>query len=355
MPILGLLEDLRLNVMIRLANRRCVGLRWKSKVGPRIAKLLKKNADRSHEYAPRESSNNRFQIQGRGVSCQSGVISTHDVDLNKRNCTCRRWNISGLPCPHAICAIFSKGLKPEDFVDVAYSQKKYMLAYGPAINPILGVEEWDVIEKPILSLQYTRGPGRPKFSRNKEPDEQRLPPPGTTKPPSGTEKLPRAYYQGITCGRCHKKGHNSRTCARREAQSQTRIESPPSQNYGNDVHVDQASHDDNVQPNTTTSMQQDQAHTHISFENTLIEEVHIQTPSSVGATSSQPLFTNPSMSQVYPHPQSSSQPSVIGSSSEKGRLRQTKSPAKKQIPMRIQRNKAPAPNERSQRKPNWKP
>ncbi|PRQ55220.1 putative MULE transposase domain-containing protein [Rosa chinensis] len=73
MPILGLLEDMRINSMIRHANRRCAGPRWKSKVGPRIEKNLKKNADRSHEYTPLESSHLRFQVQGKGVVCQSGV------------------------------------------------------------------------------------------------------------------------------------------------------------------------------------------------------------------------------------------------------------------------------------------
>ncbi|XP_024167940.1 uncharacterized protein LOC112174404 isoform X2 [Rosa chinensis] len=90
MPILGFWEELRLNLMKRLANRRCAGLRWKCKVGPRIEKLLKKNAERSHDYSPEESSNKRFQVKGRGVTCASGVNSLHDVNLAARTCTCRR-------------------------------------------------------------------------------------------------------------------------------------------------------------------------------------------------------------------------------------------------------------------------
>ncbi|XP_061999509.1 uncharacterized protein LOC133716880 [Rosa rugosa] len=169
MPILGLWEELRMNLMIRLANRRCAAPRWKCKVGPRIEKLLKKYADLSHDYMAFESSHNRFQVKGRGVACASGVNSLHDVNLSAMTCTCRRWNLNGLPCPHAIACIYSKGYSPEDYVHEAYSQKKYMLAYEPAINPIPGVHEWDVVEKPIIPPKYTRGPGRPKLSRNKEP------------------------------------------------------------------------------------------------------------------------------------------------------------------------------------------
>ncbi|XP_004302902.1 PREDICTED: uncharacterized protein LOC101292720 [Fragaria vesca subsp. vesca] len=137
-----------------------------------------------------------------------------------------------------------------------------MLAYGLAINPIPGVEECEVIEKPILPPAYIRGPGRlPKLSRNIEPDEQHRPPPGTTRPALGIEKLPMTYYQEITCGRCNKKGHNSRSCERREAQSQTKVESSSSQNQGNGVHVERTSNADNVQPNTCVRTQRNKAPT----------------------------------------------------------------------------------------------
>lgn len=94
-----------------------------------------------------------------------GLNSLHDVDLAQRTCTCRRWDLCGLPCPHAIAAIFSKGYEPYQFVDEAYLQMKYMLAYEPPINPIPGVDEWEVVERLIAPPNYTRGPGRPKMSR----------------------------------------------------------------------------------------------------------------------------------------------------------------------------------------------
>lgn len=42
MGILGLFEEIRISSMKRQSNRRCAGARWKSMVGPRIEKLLKK-------------------------------------------------------------------------------------------------------------------------------------------------------------------------------------------------------------------------------------------------------------------------------------------------------------------------
>lgn len=120
-PILGLLEDIRTSIMLRLANRRNSSAKWRCGVGPRVEKLLKKNTDWSHEYKALESRTMRFEIHGRGVACESGVISQHVVHLDKRSCSCRRWDLCGIPCAHAIAAIYSKGWSPEDFVDEYYT------------------------------------------------------------------------------------------------------------------------------------------------------------------------------------------------------------------------------------------
>ncbi|KAL6213925.1 hypothetical protein ACLB2K_013364 [Fragaria x ananassa] len=118
--ILGLLEDIRIAAMVRLANRRNFGAKWRCNVGPRVEKILKKNAEWSHEYKALESSSMRFEIHGRGVACASGVVSQHSVQLDMRTCTCKRWNLSVIPCAYAIAAIYSKGWFPDNFVDSVF-------------------------------------------------------------------------------------------------------------------------------------------------------------------------------------------------------------------------------------------
>ncbi|XP_024196049.1 uncharacterized protein LOC112199237 [Rosa chinensis] len=165
------LEDIRAATMVRLANRGQSGPNWRCNVGPRIEKQLKKNAELSHEYRVINSSNNIFEIQGRGVACASGVVAAHSVSLEARTCTCKRWDISGVPCGHAVVAIHSKGLRPDDFVHDYFTKNTYMKAYDPVMFPISGVAEWDKIHRPIAPPFYRRQPGRPKMSRNKEQGE----------------------------------------------------------------------------------------------------------------------------------------------------------------------------------------
>ncbi|XP_062005900.1 uncharacterized protein LOC133723086 [Rosa rugosa] len=202
--ILACLEDIRIGTMVRMANRRQSGHKWRCQVGPRVEKILKKNAELAQEYRALQSSPLRFEIQGKGIACTSGVVSAHSVALDLKQCSCKRWDISGLPCAHAGAAILSLGRSPDEFVDDYFTKDTYLKAYSPIMFPIAGVTEWDKLHRPIAHPLYKRQPGRPKQSRNKEA--------GEVAPPPGTQKLPKVYYSQVTCGICKKKGHNRRTC-----------------------------------------------------------------------------------------------------------------------------------------------
>ncbi|XP_024178386.1 uncharacterized protein LOC112184360 [Rosa chinensis] len=130
-PILSCLEDIRATTMLRLANRRQSGPNWRCNVGPRIEKQLRKNAELSHEYRVISSSNNIFEIQGRGVACASGVVAAHSVSLDAKTCTCKGWDISGVPCGHAVATIHYKGMRPDDFVREYFTKDTYMKPYEP--------------------------------------------------------------------------------------------------------------------------------------------------------------------------------------------------------------------------------
>lgn len=164
--ILGCLEEIRTATMVRLGNRRLSGPRWKCKVGPRVEKILRKAVKWSNEYRVVASSRSRFEIHGRGAQCISGVTSVHSVALDLKSCTCRRWDVSGIPCGHAVCAIFTIGKSPDEFVDDYYTKDAYMRAYEPIMFPIAGVKEWEKIHRPIAPPLYRRQPGRPPMLRN---------------------------------------------------------------------------------------------------------------------------------------------------------------------------------------------
>ncbi|KAL3514306.1 hypothetical protein ACH5RR_027023 [Cinchona calisaya] len=102
------------------------------------------------------------------------------VDLEKWVCDCRRWELTGIPCSHAICCIQVIDEEPERFVNQCYSKNAYVRAYTPVMDPIKGSNTWpDSKKDPIHALKKLKLPIRPKKARRKELDEQKTDPKAT--------------------------------------------------------------------------------------------------------------------------------------------------------------------------------
>jgi hypothetical protein len=129
---MAMLEMIRIKMMVRTANRRNAGANWNGGLGPRIQKILKKQSEKSCNYNTAEGSLHHFRVTGKDSNHMQAV------DLARRTFTCRKWDISGLPCEHAISAIYVKDQDPVGFVDSCYSQRKYLEAYDLIIHPIVG-------------------------------------------------------------------------------------------------------------------------------------------------------------------------------------------------------------------------
>ncbi|KAG8376915.1 hypothetical protein BUALT_Bualt09G0113800 [Buddleja alternifolia] len=60
------------------------------------------------------------------------------IYLIAMSCTYRKWGLSGIPCAHALSAIFDQKQDPEDYVHSYYSIATYKRVYEPAIMGING-------------------------------------------------------------------------------------------------------------------------------------------------------------------------------------------------------------------------
>ncbi|MBA0724742.1 hypothetical protein Golax_021404, partial [Gossypium laxum] len=67
---------------------------------------------------------------------------TYIVDLEKMTCSCRLWDLSGIPCVHTVCAIYNKEEDPEKYLAKCYSKEIYMRTYKYALQPINGLDLW---------------------------------------------------------------------------------------------------------------------------------------------------------------------------------------------------------------------
>ena len=64
------------------------------------------------------------------------------VDLEARTCSCRKWDMTGIPCRHAISCISFLHKEVEDFISPLYKKENYLKAYSSSIPPIDGKRFW---------------------------------------------------------------------------------------------------------------------------------------------------------------------------------------------------------------------
>jgi hypothetical protein len=126
------------------------------------------------------------------------------IDLCRRRCGCRKWEITRTSCSHAVAIILYDYRDPEDYVDECFTIKVYKKAYAPVIYPMPSEEQWVKISHDKLEPPRGRiAPGRSKRQRIRAPDESRDP---------QNPNWMRKFGVRMQCGKCHGLGHNKRSC-----------------------------------------------------------------------------------------------------------------------------------------------
>ncbi|KAH7571404.1 hypothetical protein JRO89_XS04G0043800 [Xanthoceras sorbifolium] len=98
---------------------------------------------------------------------------TNIVDIRSRICSCRRWQLYGLPCAHAAAALISCGQNVHLFAEPCFTVASYRETYSQMINPIPDKNRWKEpgegaegggakLDMTIRPPKTRRPPGRPK-------------------------------------------------------------------------------------------------------------------------------------------------------------------------------------------------
>ncbi|OAY62940.1 hypothetical protein ACMD2_24061 [Ananas comosus] len=96
-------------------------------------KILESFREASRFYTLNPSTDVLFQV--------IAPDSTEVVDLSKMTCSCKRWDIDGIPCNHAMRAISFRLWDPYDFVEDWFRTSTYRATYNDYVPPTRGKEQ----------------------------------------------------------------------------------------------------------------------------------------------------------------------------------------------------------------------
>jgi len=109
LPILTMLEEIRKLIRIRFVTRFDKSQRWNGKLLPYVHKKLMQ--------VEMESRNCRNLIHaGQGEFDVTGGYTNFTLRLKDKFCDCRKWQLTGLPCKHAVRCISRMKQQLEDYV-----------------------------------------------------------------------------------------------------------------------------------------------------------------------------------------------------------------------------------------------
>ncbi|WVZ03970.1 hypothetical protein V8G54_024776 [Vigna mungo] len=213
-PIITMLEDIRTYLMKRWAANREKITKFDGPICPKIKKRLQKELDKTQYWIPNWSGMQVFEIRHTSNLAEKVV-----VDVQKRECSCRKWTVSGIPCCHALTAMRFLNITPEDYLPNWFRTSTYEETYHPIIFPLNGPQLWERTEYPdILPPPNRVLPGRPKKKRRLESWEQK-----TDDTQLGQAGIPKR------CSCCRQLGHRRPHCPQATQQQQPAPTTDPSQ------------------------------------------------------------------------------------------------------------------------------
>ena len=134
-PILTMLEMIRRLLMKRYVAKKEGMSKYNGPICPRIQTKIERAKKGVIYCFPYMVGDGKFEVDqinvGRWV-----------VDPNKRSCDCYQWDLTGIPCTHAVACMNVIKVRPEFYVDDYYKKEAFMATYSHLMNPVPGEQSW---------------------------------------------------------------------------------------------------------------------------------------------------------------------------------------------------------------------
>ena len=137
-PIITALEYIQKYLMKRKMKFNKIMAKASGPLTPTATKLFQDIKTKASQQNVLWNGGNKYQVSG-------SWMEQHVVDLQDKNCSCRKWELTGIPYKHVIASIWymaehggNIGLL-ETWVHPCYQLDTWKAVYSFKINPITGV------------------------------------------------------------------------------------------------------------------------------------------------------------------------------------------------------------------------
>ncbi|CAH1436434.1 unnamed protein product [Lactuca virosa] len=140
------------------------------------------------------------------------LAESYVVDLDKKTCSCRVWQLNGYGCVHSVATISYLNRDVGSYVDPMFFGAFYRNAYKYPLRGMNGSNMWPSTNFiPPLPPLKRKMPGRPKVNRRKDPREKT------------TRHTMSKVGKKILCSVCKQVGHNKATCPKVEKPKKLKV------------------------------------------------------------------------------------------------------------------------------------
>ncbi|KAL8108829.1 uncharacterized protein LOC141672190 isoform X1 [Apium graveolens] len=188
LPITQIIDSLRGKMMDLYYKRRADSSHWETRLTPSMEEKLKSATLKAHLLQVSLLDAGTFEVQSESVDI---------VNVDHWDCSCKGWQITGLPCCHAIAVILGLGRDPYDYCSRYFTAESYRLTYLDSISPVPNVDKPVMIESQEVEILVTPPPTRCPASRKKRKH-------------GGSSDIIKRTLQ---CSKCKGLGHNKKTCS----------------------------------------------------------------------------------------------------------------------------------------------
>ncbi|KAL0719454.1 hypothetical protein Bca4012_068778 [Brassica carinata] len=197
LPLVEMLETMRRQTMVRISLRKQKTGKWNKRHSLKVDKVIAaEEKERKNCSVAIPSTNGTYEVIENGIA--------HKVHMRLRTCTCRRWDLTGIPCRHALKVVLLKKLNVEDYISDWYLTSKWVAQYSDTISAMNGLKFWKKSGESTL----TAPPREPSKGRNKNPEKRKK---GINEEPKKGKKVTN-HGRKMQCYRCGLFEHNSRKC-----------------------------------------------------------------------------------------------------------------------------------------------